>query len=404
MRVCIVSVALRGTGGLQDHGRALARGLSAAGHEVHVITAGRPDGPDPEDGAQWHWLDVPTMYPRLPRRHRDWLRYSYDAFVRLDARIGFDVVHSESTSALGLMRNAVHHKTPVVMKLHGNYLGEMRQALRRIRREGRDERLRDAKKILWHTSLHLQHGYRFRPCEWMVTSQHEFRDAWMESWLVPSRGHVVPNGIDTSVFRPQDRTAVKGELGLANEALLVCAGRLDPLKGTAVAVEAFAKVRRAGQTARLAILGDGPDREHLHALSTQLGVDDDVVFLPPQPHAVLARWFAAADAFLFPTLLNEGAPLVTLQAMACGTPVIASNVGTLREMIGSNGDAGGLMVPAGSPDAFADAIGRLAVDPGLREGFSKRALERVQRHYTLERMIERTVEVYDTARARHARR
>jgi glycosyltransferase involved in cell wall biosynthesis len=128
------------------------------------------------------------------------------------------------------------------------------------------------------------------------------------------------------------------------------------------------------------------------------------VFLPPQPHPVLAQWLAAADAFLFPTRLNEGAPLVTLQAMACGTPVIASNVGTLREMIGSNGDAGGVMFPAGSADELADAIERVTLDTDLRSTLSTRALERVRERYTLERMIDQTVAVYDAALARHARR
>jgi glycosyltransferase involved in cell wall biosynthesis len=406
MRVCIVTVAVRGVGGLQDHGRALARGLSAAGHEVHVLAAGRPDGPDPGDGAQWHWLDVPTSHPRLPRRHPDWLRFSYESFMHLQRQVGFDVVHSESTSALALMCNGVHHTVPVVLKLHGNYLGEIRQALRRIRRGTWRDRARDARKIAWHTGMHLQHGEyrRFRPCEWMVTSQHEYRDAWMESFLVPARGHIVPNGIDTSVFRPQDRATLKHELGVGDATLLVCAGRLDPLKGTSVAVRALAQLRAAAAPVRLAVLGDGPDLESLRALTAELRLDDAVTFVPPQPHPELARWLAAADAFLFPTRLNEAAPLVPLQAMACGTPVVASDVGTLREMIGQNGDAGGLFVPAGSPDALADAVGRISANDGLRGELATRALDRVQRRYTLERMIEQTVEVYEAARARHVRR
>lgn len=373
---------------------------------MHVIAAGRANNADPDDGAHWHWLDVPTAHPRLPRRHPAWLQGSYEKFVRLHGERRLDVVHSESTSALELMRKKVHTSVPVVLKLHGNYLGEVRQALRRIRRGDRAERLSDAKKILWHTGMHLQNGewHRFRPCEWMVTSQHEYRDAWLESFLVPARGHVVPNGIDTKVFHPQDRAAVRQQLGLGDGALLVCAGRLDPLKGTSVAVRALAILRDAGRPVRLAVLGVGDDLESLRTLASKLGLDDAVVFVPPQPHPVLAQWLTAADAFLFPTQLNEAAPLVPLQAMACATPVIASDVGTLREMIGRNGDAGGMMVQANSPDELARAIERLVSDPGLRTKLSTAGLERVQRHYTLERMVERTIEVYDSARARHSRR
>ena len=204
MKVCIVTVAGKGMGGMQDHGRALARGLAAAGHEVHVIAAGRADDPDPVDGPIWHWLDVPTMHPRLPRRSREWFQSSYAEFERLHRELQFDVVHSESTSALELMRRGAHHSVPIVLKLHGNYLGEVRQAVRRIRNGSGLDRLRDAKKLLWHTGMHLQRGewHRFRPCEWMVTSEHEFDDARREAFLVRSRGHIVPNGIDTDVFQP----------------------------------------------------------------------------------------------------------------------------------------------------------------------------------------------------------
>src|SRR6185437_16805355 len=115
-------------------------------------------------------------------------------------------------------------------------------------------------------------------------------------------------------------------------------------------VRALALLRDRDRFARLAIVGGGSDLDNLTSLARELDLSDEVVFVPPQPHAVLAQWLAAADAFLFPTQLNEAAPLVPLQAMACGTPVIASDVGTLREMLGRNGDAGGMTVPAGSPE------------------------------------------------------
>jgi glycosyltransferase involved in cell wall biosynthesis len=407
MRICIVTVAGRGLGGMQDHTRALARSLAARGNEVHVIAGGRADLGDPDDGAHWHWLDVPTAHPRLPRRHPEWFRSSFDAFARLQRDVQFDVVHSESTSALELMRRGVNRSVPVVIKLHGNYLGELRQALGRIRRGSGRQRLRDAKKIVWHTGMHLQRGewHRFRPCEWIVTSEHEFRDARIESFLVPSRGHVIPNGIDTDVFHPENAAEARRRLGVADDGpLLVCAGRLDPLKGTAVAVRALALLRDRDRFARLAIVGGGSDLDNLTSLARELGLSDEVVFVPPQPHAVLAEWLAAADAFLFPTQLNEAAPLVPLQAMACGTPVIASDVGTLREMLGRNGDAGGMTVPADSPEELANAVERLTSDPGLLAALSGRALERVQTYYTLDRMVDRTLQVYEIARARHGGR
>jgi glycosyltransferase involved in cell wall biosynthesis len=404
MRICIVTVAAKGIGGMQDHGRALARGLAGAGHDVHVIAAGRGEPGDPADGATWHWLDVPTAHPRLPRRHPEWLRRSYSEFTQLHRKVGFDVVHSESSSALELLRRHANRSVPIVLKLHGNYLGEVRQALRRIRSGSGRERLRDARKLMWHTGMHLQRGewHRFRPCDWMVTSQNEFRDAWRESFLVPAKGHIVPNGIDTTVFHPADRAAVRQGLGFDDSPLLVCAGRLDPLKGTSVAIRALELIRASGSQARLAVLGAGVDLPDLKRLTGELGLEAAVEFVPPQPHDALAQWLAAADAFVFPTQLNEAAPLVPLQAMACRTPVVASDVGTLREMIGVGEGAGGILVPSGSPPDLADAIQRVISNPSLHAELSKGAYERVEAKYTLKRMIEKTVEVYEVARARAA--
>ena len=328
----------------------------------------------PRRRRDWHWLDVPTAHPRLPRRHPEWFRSSYDAFTRLQREVQFDVVHSESTSALELMRRGVHRSVPVVIKLHGNYLGELRQALGRIRRGSGRQRLRDAKKIVWHTGMHLQRGewHRFRPCEWIVTSEHEFRDARIESFLVPSRGHVIPNGIDTDVFHPGERRrGAAASRRRRRRAVARLRGPTRPAQGHrrgGPGARAPARPRPARPTRdrRRRVRPRQPDGHS----RTSCGLTDEVVFVPPQPHAVLAQWLAAADAFLFPTQLNEAAPLVPLQAMACGTAVIASDVGTLREMLGRNGDAGGMTVPAGSPEELANAVERLISDPGLLAALS----------------------------------
>jgi len=96
----------------------------------------------------------------------------------------------------------------VVVKFHGNYLGVVREALRRARAGGADAKLHEAKRIVWTTGYHLQRGEwrRFRPCEWMVPSRHQFRETWRESFLVRSRGHrsVPQRKLTESSTRPAD--------------------------------------------------------------------------------------------------------------------------------------------------------------------------------------------------------
>ena len=115
----------------------------------------------------------------------------------------------------------------------------------------------------------------------------------------------------------------------------------------------------------------------------------------------MARYLVAAHAFVFPTELNEAAPLAPLQALACGAPVIASSVGSLPELIGRAGECG-LLVPPGEPEALAATMQRVLDDAGLRHRLRLAGVARVRDEYTLEKMVERTLAVYEVARRRQA--
>src|SRR4051812_34449593 len=139
MRICIVTVAsyAHGIGGMQAHASDLCRGLVEAGHEVEVITARHPKGLTRSDhlGGAWHFYDATSKKPGRPFRNRDWLATSADAFDELHAARPFDVVHSESTSALGLLRRGGHRPGPVAAKFPGNYLRLAGATVNRAARE-----------------------------------------------------------------------------------------------------------------------------------------------------------------------------------------------------------------------------------------------------------------------------
>jgi glycosyltransferase involved in cell wall biosynthesis len=400
VRICIITVAGHGIGGMQDHTRALAKGLVDAGHDVDVVTTRHPKGllEEERDGVHWHYVDAAHHHPWLPRRDPAWLPGSRQTFVRLHAEQPFDVIHSESTSAIGLVRRGIHRRVPLVTKLHGNAISVAKATIAQARASGPREKIRAAKGLIWLAGEYLQYGhwYRFRPCVWMTASTQEFENSRRDCFLKRSLGYVVPNGIDTRVFtrRPQEETRAK--LGFGSDPLFVCAGRLDRGKGTHHAIRALAILAERGQPTTLAVLGSGPEREGLEALARNLGLGSNVVFTGPQPHDVLARYLAAADAFVFPTSLNEAAPLAPLQALACGTPVIASSLGSIPELIDRPGE-NGLLVTPGEPETLAAAMWRVLVDAELRQRLRRGGLARVRAEYTLERMVERTLAVYEIA-------
>jgi glycogen(starch) synthase len=405
MRVCIVArvVPGHGIGGMQDHTADLARGLAAAGHDVEVITARHPEGLREEEvgGALRHHVEASSD----DFAGSEWRQRSYETFVRIDAAHPFDVVHGEGSSALELVRRRVHRVTPFVVLFHGNFLGLLKASLQRqLRARSLHDVLREQRGLLSLARRHFAKGNWsvFRECEAIVPSAQQVADTCRSHRLDPARVHVVPNGVDTSRFRPQPEAENREALDV-DGFLFVCAGRLSREKGTHHALRALALARERIPDARLLVVGDGAERGRLERLASELGLDDIVVFAGAQPPEKMPALLAAADAFLFPTERDEAAPLVLPQAMACGLPVVASRRGGITEVINEPGK-NGILVPNGDVAALAAAATSVYHDEKLRRILAEGALARVREAYTLERMVDSTVGVYEVARARFAKR
>jgi glycosyltransferase involved in cell wall biosynthesis len=400
LRICVVTVAgyVHGIGGMQDHTVDLVRGLVAAGHEVEVITARHPEGAKEAEfaGALWHFVDAPTSRRRLPMRHPAWLRSSSILFGELHEQRPFDVVHSESTSALGLLNRKWHKHVTIVPKFHGNYLSFVRTALRRI--AAGEDAVSEAKGIAWNTGAHFftRGWYAFRSCEAMVASRAQLQDTVRSLLLRPSRVHVVPNGIDATRFAPGDREVARAELGLRDGIIFVWLGRIDAGKGLEVLIDALV---RADVDASLLVVGDGAGRAKAEALAAGAGLREVITFAGAQPRERIPVYLRGADALVFPTLLPEAAPMTPLQAMASGVPVLASRIGAIPELVSMPG-VNGLLVEPGDVEELASNMARLAGDDGLRARLGAAGRQRVLSEFTLERMIDRTLDVYDAARAR----
>jgi glycosyltransferase involved in cell wall biosynthesis len=385
---------------MQDHTRDLARGLALAGHEVEVITSRHPEGQSEEckDSVRYRFVNAP--------RHQNdpvWLRESYAEFIRLHREWPFDVVHSEASSGLEYVRRGVNRRLPVVVMFHGSFLGLAKAKLRSgVHARRTLSLLREIRAVQWlATHEHLPYGnwYRFRACEAIVASRQQLKDTCRSHLLKPARVHVVPNGIDTDLFRPRPPSEVRAELGLPEGPLFVCVGRLSRDKGYQHAVRALALLDGKTSNARLVIVGDGEERPRLEQLAQDLNLDGRVTFAGSQPPELVPLYLAAADAFLFPTERDEAAPLVLPQAMASALPVVASRIGGITEVLGDSRRYGILIRP-GDTEALADAMRELLREDVFRRQLGEAARERVLAEYTLERMVERTLDVYRIAIAR----
>ncbi len=161
-------------------------------------------------------------------------------------------------------------------------------------------------------------------------------------------------GVDLSRFRPGDRAALKAHYRIHGP-LLLAVGALIPRKGQALTIEALAALPGA----TLAIAGEGPDRAMLEALAVRLGVARRVHFLGSVAHDALPGLFAAADVMVLPSA-SEGLANAWVEALACGTPVVITDVGGARELV-TRPEAGRLV--ARDAGAIAQAVRVVLADP-----------------------------------------
>jgi teichuronic acid biosynthesis glycosyltransferase TuaC len=197
--------------------------------------------------------------------------------------------------------------------------------------------------ILWAT----------RQADAIVTVSAALKQSLVKLGVDPARITVLRNGVDLDLFRPATRQEARARIGLAEGPLIASIGNLVPEKGHDLAIGALALLPGT----HLMILGSGPQRVQLQELAHRIGVADRVHFLAERPQSELKWVYSAADVLVLASS-REGWPNVLLESMACGTPVVAANVGGVREIVTE--PCAGRIVDERSAEAFAKAIRDIA--------------------------------------------
>lgn len=185
----------------------------------------------------------------------------------------------------------------------------------------------------------------------LVVNTQDLKSKVMDLGVDESRVHLIYNGIDHQRFYRRDQYECQSRLQLDKACQhIVFIGNLVPVKDVNSLIMAMPHLP---DKVRLSIVGSGPLREVLKKTANEFGVSERVDFKGQQPHDEIADWMNAADVLCLPSL-NEGCPNVILEAMACGTPVVASAVGGCTELI--HPLKNGLLVPAQQPNQLAEAL------------------------------------------------
>jgi D-inositol-3-phosphate glycosyltransferase len=403
MNIAMISVhtcplaALGGkeTGGMNVYVRELARELARRGHRVDVFTRSQnrfiphTDVGGLGPGARVYHIpagpeepyDKHRLFNYLPEFARNVQMVSEDEGVR------YDVYHAHYWLSGWVARELQSYQpAPIVQMFHT--LGAMKNhvAIGATDRES-DRRIKVEGEI-------MQFADR------IVAATPRDRQQMMDLYGASGENVVIiPPGVDLKLFR---HMPVSGIARCAKRELNVLfVGRIDPVKGIDTWFKAMALVVEENPALRgklhVCLIGgdmdeDEPDAEvkRLQALKDELGIGDIVSFLGKRAQESLPCYYASANVVVMPSRY-ESFGMVALEAMACGTPVVASDVGGLSFVV-RDGETG-FLVPEGDARAMADCLGRLLRDPELRERLGKRG-EQVAREYAWPRIADQIEAMY----------
>ena len=357
------------SGGQGVYLRYLSQALAQMGHEVTVISG--PPYPHLVEGVELIKLPSLDLYSRdlwsvtraeLGDRlgRKEWLSKLSGGFAEpetfgerarewlLDHADEFDVVHDNQTLADGIL-DLQRAGLPVVTTIHHPITRDLKVALAGEPRWWWRLMIRR-----WHRFLGMQARVAAELRHIVTVSRCSAADIATDFGVLPGALHVVPNGVDTQLFRPLPSVA-------RNPRQMIATASADaPLKGLPVLLRAFKALVEADPSRRLVLIARPKPGGDTEALIKDLGLAEHIRFVGDASHEDINRLYAESAVAVVPSLY-EGFGLPAVEAMAAGVPLVSSDGGALAEVVAD----GGLLVPAGDSDALAEKLERVLTDPAL---------------------------------------
>lgn len=362
--------------GVTNHIALYKRHFEARGHEVFVFTFGDTGYSDIEPGV--------VRSPGIPWGDTGW-RFSAGLSARAQRLAEtLDIVHVHHPFQSGRIVAPIARRCgiPLVFTNHTRYDLYSDAYACFVPQAARYGYL--------HRSLH---DFAER-CQLVIAPSASIAE-WLAEFARFAGAEIIPNGIDTRAFSHPRAPVTREELGFSADDVVFCyAGRLGPEKSTVHLAEEFARACVAAPHARLLVIGDGPARASAQAALEAAGVAKRARFVGMVPYERMPDYEAAADAFVTASV-SEVHPLVVLEAMAAGLPVVAIGSPGISDTI-VDGESG-LLARDVAVGALAERIARLASDAPLRERLSAGAGEAAG-GYALENTAEKVLRRYEELR------
>lgn len=381
-------------GGVGNSTHGQVEGLASRGHEVHVITRNIPPGasvPPLDDNITVHhvpMLRLPMFFTTSFAKHA----------VKKLKELGndFDLVHVHGNMALLQKRHYDEIRRPIVSTSHGTWRGE------RSMINWRDvtaswESLNDLAVLYLSRIFDRYEDYAFQYSDAIIIECNNELRAWKDRGVQNTFGDdrviQLAAGVNTLQYRQEnaDPGVVERYGGDVGKPLVLFVGRLAARKGVFDALMTFRKAHKELPDSQIIILGSGPQDRALRRKVGSLGMEGSVHLIGSVPFPDLQAMYANADVLLFPSYW-EGQGLVPGEAMASGTPVVASRVGWVPELVrqGENGFHHGVR----EVDEAAGHLMTLLTDEGLRKKLGQQARKDIEEKWEWRHHIDRLERLY----------
>lgn len=327
------------------------------------------------------WPDYAEMAAFSAGQFPEPLAFSLRAWSNLRHRLDdFDIVHDNQCLGYGLL-GIERDGLPVLATIHHPITVD-----RRLEVEHAKGWYLKLSVHRWYSFTRMQTRVASRLRRVLTVSESSFSDIVRDHRVQPSCMEIVPVGVDVDLFRPLPEVApVPGRL-------VTTASADVTMKGLSFLLEALAKVRTEREDAHLVVIGKRKHGGRSDKTIRQLGLEDAVEFVSGVPERRIIELYAEAELAVVPSLY-EGFSLPAIEAMACGTPLIATSGGALPEVVGDDGDTA-LVVPPGDGEALATKIRGALGRPELRQTIGLNGRRRVVDQWSWRHTAERTVEQY----------
>jgi D-inositol-3-phosphate glycosyltransferase len=387
------------TGGMNVYVRELTHHLGCLGVHVDVFTRSQDEHVPHvlhDLGYGNRVVHIPAG-PEVPLSKQELTQYINDFANGIEKfadekGLKYDLIHSHYwMSGMAAQILKTDWKIPVIQMFHT--LGEMKNRIARNDSERESQARIDGEKLIMDMADRIIIS---TPAE---QSQMEFLYRADSQKMI-----IIPPGVDTSRFYKISNDEARAVIGVpAGDCMILYVGRIEPLKGVETLIRAISIMEKNGIMHTcphyLTIIGGDPEAspenmnaemKRLQDLSTELGINDLIIFLGKRSQDTLPYYYSAAQIVVVPSHY-ESFGMVALEAMACGTPVVASQVGGLAFLVQEG--VTGYVIPDDDPQILVDRLTRLIKQPDLRKQMGQQAIE-VAKSYDWTKISARILDVY----------